>query len=484
MKELKIKISKEKVAKAKSSVVYLISSDADLKNISLSKAELDFAKHQLKNSNNSITFNNASNYIIIEKITSKKESYLTLEEVRKSAYSTSVKLNSIKEIAVSVVNLTGSKDIALAYIEGFALSNYQFLKYFEDAEKRSYSIKNLYIVDENISKADLTELVNITNAVYEARTLVNEPLSYLTAEELSNEIKRISKKYGFNFKYLNKKEIEKLGMGGLLAVNLGTPNPPTFNIMEWKPEKAINKKPIVLVGKGVVYDTGGLSLKPTKGSMDSMKCDMGGAAAVIGAISSIAVNKLPLHIVGLVPATENRPDGLAYAPGDVIKMMSGLNVEVLNTDAEGRMILADALHYAKRYKPELVIDLATLTGAAAVAIGSQGIVAMGTADDMEFEAITKSGYEVFERIAKFPFWDDYAELLKSDIADMKNIGGREAGAITAGKFLERFTDYPYIHLDIAGPAFLDFPSSYRLKGGSGVGVRLLYNFLKNKTKKN
>ena len=253
--------------------------------------------------------------------------------------------------------------------------------------------------------------------------------------------------------------------------------------MEWKPAKATNKKPIVLVGKGVVYDTGGLSLKPTKGSMDSMKADMGGAAAVIGAMAAIAENKLPVHVVGLVPATENRPDGLAYAPGDVIKMMSGLTVEVLNTDAEGRMILADALHYAKKYKPELVVDLATLTGAAAVAIGANGVVAMGNADDKEFESLSDSSYEVFERIARFPFWDDYSEMLKSDIADMKNIGGREAGAITAGKFLERFTDYPYIHLDIAGPAFLDAPSSYRLKGGSGVGVRLLYNFIKSKTGK-
>ncbi|MER3328514.1 MAG: peptidase M17, partial [Candidatus Kapaibacterium sp.] len=327
------------------------------------------------------------------------------------------------------------------------------------------------------------ELTSVVSKVYEARTLVNEPLSYLTAEELSSEIKRISKKAGFKLKVLNKKEIEKLGMGGLLAVNLGTPNPPTFNIMEWKPAKATNKKPIVLVGKGVVYDTGGLSLKPTKGSMDSMKADMGGAAAVIGAMAAIAENKLPVHVVGLVPATENRPDGLAYTPGDVIKMMSGLTVEVLNTDAEGRMILADALHYAKKYKPELVVDLATLTGAAAVAIGANGVVAMGNAEDKEFESLSDSSYEVFERIARFPFWDDYSEMLKSDIADMKNIGGREAGAITAGKFLERFTDYPYIHLDIAGPAFLDAPSSYRLKGGSGVGVRLLYNFIKSKVGK-
>lgn len=483
MSEMLLKISKVKAIKAKASIVYLVNSTADLKNSNLSKDELDFVTKQFKAENKSAIINKSSGTIVVEKKADKKEEYLNLEDARKHAFCTSNALNNVKETAVSVVNLTGSKGYAMAYIEGFALSNYQFLKYFEDAEKRAYTLKNLYMLDDKITSKELDELVSVVSNVYEARTLVNEPLSYLTAEELSNEIKRISKKSGFSFKCLNKKEIEKLGMGGLLAVNLGTPNPPTFNIMEWKPAKTVNKQPIVLVGKGVVYDTGGLSLKPTKGSMDSMKADMGGAAAVIGAMASISENKLPIHVVGLVPATENRPDGLAYTPGDVIKMMSGLTVEVLNTDAEGRMILADALHYAKRYKPELVIDLATLTGAAAVAIGANGIVAMGTAAESEFDSITKSGYEVFERIAKFPFWDDYSELLKSDIADMKNIGGREAGAITAGKFLERFTDYPYIHLDIAGPAFLDFPSSYRLKGGSGVGVRLLYNFIKGKVER-
>ena len=483
MSEMKLKISKVKAINAKASIVYIVNSAADLKATGLSKDELDYVTKQFKAENKSAIINKSTGSVVVELKANKKEEYLNLEEARRQSFCTSNALNSVKETAVTVSDLTGSTAYLMAYIEGFALSNYQFLKYFEDAAKRAYTLKNLYVLDDKITKANLDELVSIVANVYEARTLVNEPLSYLTAEELSNEIKRISKKSGFTLKVLNKKEIEKLGMGGLLAVNLGTPNPPTFNIMEWKPTKAVNKQPIILVGKGVVYDTGGLSLKPTKGSMDSMKADMGGAAAVIGAIATIAENNLPVHVVGLVPATENRPDGLAYTPGDVIKMMSGLTVEVLNTDAEGRMILADALHYAKRYKPELVVDLATLTGAAAVAIGSQGIVAMGTAADGEFDAITTSGYEVFERIAKFPFWDDYSEMLKSDIADMKNIGGREAGAITAGKFLERFTDYPYIHLDIAGPAFLDYPSSYRLKGGSGVGVRLLYNFIKSKAGK-
>ena len=269
-------------------------------------------------------------------------------------------------------------------------------------------------------------------------------------------------------------------MGGLLAVNKGSLDPPTFTIMTWKPEKYVNKKPYVLVGKGVVYDTGGLSLKPTLDSMDYMKCDMAGAATVAGVMYTVAKAKLPLYVIGLAPATDNRPDGNAYVPGDVVKMYDGSTVEVLNTDAEGRMILADALSWAKKYNPELVINLATLTGAAHAAIGKYGIVAMGNAPGEVMEQLKESGDRVCERIAEFPFWEDYAELLKSDIADLKNIGGRYAGAITAGKFLEHFTEYPFIHFDIAGPAFNKTKEKYWGKGGSGMGVRLLFDYLKKR----
>jgi leucyl aminopeptidase len=213
--------------------------------------------------------------------------------------------------------------------------------------------------------------------------------------------------------------------------------------------------------------------------MDSMKCDMAGGAAMGATMYAIAKNKLPIHVVALVPATDNRPGEDAYVPGDVITMYNGMTVEVLNTDAEGRLILADALHYAKKYKPELVIDMATLTGSAVLAIGSVGSVIMGTAADETFKALQNSGEATYERLVHFPFWEEYGDMIKSHIADLKNIGGREAGSITAGKFLEHFVDYPWIHVDIAGPAFLDAESSYRSKHGTGVGVRLLYNFFKN-----
>lgn len=213
--------------------------------------------------------------------------------------------------------------------------------------------------------------------------------------------------------------------------------------------------------------------------MDTMKSDMGGAAAVLGTMCAISEAKLPIHVIGLVPATDNRPGLNAVTPGDVITISDGTTVEVLNTDAEGRLILSDALVYAQRYNPELVIDLATLTGAAARAIGRYAIVGMGNAPKEKMKALQQSGDNTRERVVEFPFWDEYKELLKSPIADLKNIGGAEAGAITAGKFLEHFTNYPYIHLDIAGPAHLPKRVGYQVEGGTGIGVRLLFDFLSN-----
>ena len=330
-------------------------------------------------------------------------------------------------------------------------------------------------------KQHVPELQAIIDGTFVARDLVNEPLSYLTAIQYSSDIKKLGKTHGLKVEVLHKKEIEKLKMGGLLAVNKGSIDPPTFNVIRWATKTSKNHKPIVLVGKGIVYDTGGLSLKPTGNSMDLMKSDMAGSAAVMGAMLAVAKMKLNVNIIGLIPATDNRPSQNAYAPGDVITMHDGTTVEVLNTDAEGRLILADALSYAKQYNPRLVIDLATLTGSAARAIGKQGVVAMGNDKDT-MSQLKKSGEIVDERLAEFPFWKEYKEDLKSNIADLKNLGGAEAGAITAGKFLEHFTDYPYTHLDIAGAAFMTSSFNYRGVGGTGVGVRLLFNFLKTQTK--
>lgn len=372
------------------------------------------------------------------------------------------------ELKVDALHIDAG-DQADIVTEGCALNTYRYQALLGKNAADAWSLKSLNVVGASEG------LAGLLTAVHETRDLVNAPVLTLNAPGLAKRVEALGQTHGFSVEVLGKSQIEALKMGGLLGVNAGSIDPPQFIIMEHKPAGANQEQPIVLVGKGVVYDTGGLSLKPTA-AMDDMKCDMAGSAAVIGTITALAANQVPLHVIGLVPATDNRPGGNATTPGDVITMMSGHTVEVMNTDAEGRLILADALHYAKRYNPELVIDLATLTGAAARAIGKQAMVAMGT-DDQALRDLTDSGAQVHERVAVFPFWDDYSELLKSEIADMKNIGGMEAGAITAGKFLEKFTDYPYVHLDIAGPAFLDAPWTYYGKGATAAGVRLLYHYL-------
>lgn len=388
------------------------------------------------------------------------------------------------QLGLNQLHFSADKNISkllLPLLEGAALANYQFSKYKGKKFKNSNSLKS-YSIDKNcLSNEELLNLQSVVEGTYWARDLVNEPLSYLNAVNFSKELKKKCKEVDIRFKMLAKTAIEKEKMGGLLAVNKGSIDPPTFNILEWKPKNAVNKKPIVLIGKGVVYDTGGLSLKPTPNSMDFMKSDMGGAAAVAAATYSIAKSKFNLWVITLIPSTDNRPGLNAYAPGDVIKMHNGMTVEVLNTDAEGRLLLADALSYAKRYNPEIVIDLATLTGAAARTIGKEGVVFMGNASENEKKSIQESGETVHERLVELPLWEEYNKTLESDIADIKNIGGPVAGAITAGMFLQYFTDFPWMHIDIAGMAFFDSPDAYRLKNGTGVGTRLLFDYLSKRT---
>lgn len=453
------------------SVILLINNINELDAFSFSKEEKNYIERQVEKDIKSICINRFDQYVFIEILEKDKE------KARLSANKLHSSIISLKLETIDILDLNQKNSLGFYFAEGLALSNYQFLKYF--TKDKTNSLKKINLVSDNENK--VKNLQAMVEGTLIARDLVNEPLSYLTALQYSKDMEVLAEEVGLKVEVLHKKKIETLKMGGLLAVNKGSIDPPTFTIMEWSPKKVSNKKPIVLVGKGIVYDTGGLSLKPTANSMDIMKCDMGGSAAVVGAMYAIAKAKLDIRVIALIPATDNRPSGNAYAPGDVITMFDGTTVEVLNTDAEGRLILADALSYAKSYNPELVIDLATLTGAAARAIGKQGIVAMGN-DTNTMEELKKSGNEVHERIAEFPFWQEYSSDLKSTIADIKNLGGPEGGAITAGKFLEHFTDYPYTHLDIAGPAFNMSPFNYRGVGGTGVGVRILFDFLKNKTK--
>ena len=426
-----------------------------------------------------LTYNYIGKYISIFIVEKGKEISVLNEQLRRhgSIVADSVNLNKGKDLYI--YNQTKQQSLSLFAAEGMVLGNYQFIKHKPTAEKNKNTLQSIIIANSNIKQSQVDELNIVCSATILARDLVNEPVNYLNATDLSNAFKAMGKLSGFKVDVLNRKKIKELKMGGLLAVNAGSVDEPTFSVMEYKPNKPKNKKPYILIGKGVVYDTGGLSLKPTLASMDLMKCDMAGAAAVGCAMYAIAKAKLNIHVIALVPATDNRPGFNAFAPGDIITMMDGSTVEMLNSDAEGRMILADALHYAKRFNPELVIDIATLTGAAMAAIGTFGMVGMGNISNNQKNKLHQSGINVYERIAEFPFWDEYDELMKSDIADQKNIGGALGGSITAGKFLAKFTNFPYYHIDIAGPAFLSSKDSYRGKGGTGYGVRFFFDFFKN-----
>lgn len=467
------KIQKE----AKSHSAYIIDEQDQIAALPLSKEEKSYIEKQIKNDQHIISFNHFTDTVFVLYIKSKNEFYKTKEAVRKLGAALQKELKNIKAKEIHILNNSSVQNAAYLTAEGIALANYQFLKYKSDAKKIVNTLSDITFDKQSITLKEVKQLEAIIAAVYHARNLVNEPLQYLTAEQLAKDIVQMGKEGRFRVNILGKNKIEQMNMGGILAVNRGSILPPTFTIMEHRPMKPLNKKPIVLVGKGVVYDTGGLSLKPTPASMDRMKSDMSGAALVAGVMYVAGTLDLPLHIIGLVPATENRPGENAYVPGDVITMYSGTTVEVLNTDAEGRLILADALHYAKKFDPELVMDFATLTGAAAVATGDVGIVYMGNADDKVKNKMTNAGMQQYERLIEFPLWDEYGDMIKSDIADLKNIGGPSGGAITAGKFLEHFTSYPWLHFDIAGVSHHITSKDYRPTGGTAYGLRMIVEYL-------
>ncbi|MCX6287332.1 MAG: leucyl aminopeptidase [Bacteroidetes bacterium] len=478
------KISITKRSQEIENLVLVVSSLKALPDGVFTASEMLYIRRQHKElKKDIISYNRLENWIYVYVIKDEKADHKRREECRKAGDKVGNMLNSQKAEKVVIFDHENHPAETLAFAEGMALGNYQFLKYKQDKEKKN-TLRKIEIYSGSVTREPGTgsrdtnpDRLNIVNeAVYKCRDLINEPASYLTATVFSKEIEKLGKDCGAKVEVMNKKKLEVLQMGGILGVNKGSHEPPTFTVMEWKPADAVNKKPIVLVGKGIVFDSGGMNLKPGD-SMLNMKDDMSGAAAVALAVYAIAKAKLPVYVVGLMPATDNRLGTRAIVPGDVLKMHNGMTVEVLNTDAEGRLILADALSYARKYKPELVIDMATLTGAAVRAIGKFACAGMEARASEELLEITDSGFRTCERIVELPMWDEYGELIKSEFADLKNLGPGDAGTITAGKFLEKFTDYPYIHLDIAGPAFLDKADSYRGIGGTGFGVRLLFDYI-------
>ena len=453
--------------------IYICSSKNIAKSEGLSKEEIKYVKAQIDAGFELVELNNLLHRIWIACPKNEKDANRYRENLRSSGASMFDTLKKNKIFDFQLINNGLNEEEAQAFLEGLLLASYSFKKYLSAKDKGEFKGKISLIGLANFKEVQL-----LSEAVFFSRNLVNEPFNKMGVAEFVAASKKMAQDSGLKCEVLNKKKIEALKMGGLIAVNQASSKEPAFLILEYIPKKASNKKPVVLVGKGVVYDTGGASLKPSSG-METMKCDMAGAAAVVGSLKALADNQIPVHVIGLLPLTDNAIGNMAIVPGDVITMGNGKSVEVLNTDAEGRLILADALHYAQKYQPELVIDLATLTGASVRAISDLAIAAMQVNADKMQQNLQSAADHSFERLVWFPMWSEYGDMIKSDIADIKNLGGPEAGQITAAKFLEHFTDYPWIHLDIAGPAFLNRNSAYRTKGATGVGVRLLYHFIKN-----
>lgn len=439
----------------------------DLKEL-LSKAEFAFFTESVEGGEKLINLSVLGKVKYAVKVD--KKDVDSLENIRKSV----ANLGSVLKGEVQVVSSKIDKDVVLAFIEGMALTNYKFDKYLS-SEKSIDLIIN--VTGSKLKDKDISGLKNLLSAVFSARDWVNEPVNKLNTETYLKSINKL-KQLGVSVDVFRKSKIKSLNMGGVMAVNQGSLEEPAFVVLEWKPKNVKNKKPVVLVGKGILFDTGGINIKVGTGMTD-MKADMGGSAAVIGAIKAVASNNLPIHLITLVPITENRINGKEIVPGDVITMHNGKTVEILNTDAEGRLVLADALSFAAKYKPDLVIDAATLTGSAFRTTGHHGGVIMGT-DRESIEGLKLAGDLVYERLVELPMWGEFEDSLKSEMADLNNLGSGPGQAVCAGFFLKNFIDYPWVHLDIAGPAFIPRKMTYKQKGGTGFGVRLIYQFLKDK----
>ncbi|MGA2193103.1 MAG: leucyl aminopeptidase [Nitrospirota bacterium] len=390
---------------------------------------------------------------------------------------------NLKEIAVDAMPPEGVslKDFGSLWTQGALLGLYTFTTFkTPDPHKKDLS-KIVLITPDRASEKEALSGVAVGKVIAEsvafARDMINTPANEMTPTVMAERAREVAREFSLKLKVMDVAECKKLGMGAFLGVASGSKQPAKFIVVEYGggTKKA---KPVVIIGKGITFDSGGISIKPVEG-MEKMKYDMAGGAAVIAAIRAAAGLKLPVNLVAIVPATENMPDGAALKPGDVVKAMNGKTIEIISTDAEGRLVLSDALCYAKRYKPGLVIDIATLTGACVIALGDLAIGLMGN-DAALIDEVRRSGDAVNERLWELPMWDEYLDRMKGDVTDLKNVGGRAAATVTAGKFLQEFVDgFPWAHLDIAGTAWEEKGKPYVPKGATAVGVRLLVEFLRN-----
>lgn len=385
---------------------------------------------------------------------------------------------------------TSTVELAQALVEGVLLGAYRFTDYLSDHTSQNKQVSRLTVLAADAWQVDdLTEGVRRGLATAEAaifvRDLCNHPSNVMTPSRIAAEAKKIGRERNVRVTVLERAQAERLGMGAFLGVARGSHEPPKFIILEYAGQRKGKGRgaqgtndagPVVIVGKTITFDTGGISLKPSE-NMEQMKADMTGGAEVLAAVRAAARLRLPIHLVGILPATENMPGGRAIKPGDILRTLSGKTVEVQNTDAEGRLVLADGLAYAARLKPAAVIDIATLTGACMVALGQFAIGMFGN-DDALKRAIRDAGLKTGERVWEMPLWEEYFEQLKSDVADMRNIGGRGGGMITAALFLSKFIgDHPWVHLDIASTDWSERERAYIPKGPTGIGTRLLVQYL-------
>ena len=413
------------------------------------------------------------NFLLVKrKILDKDLTYKYLEELGGRIY------NKIKPLGSSVAKIY-ENDISIneRIALGILLSSYKFKNYKKNKIKQKTNLKNVIFVckEPNKNLKKISEIQNLAKGVYTARDLVWQPPNILYPSSFANECKKL-KKLGVKVTIYNEKQLQKIGMEALLAVGRGSRKASQVVVMEWLGGKK-DDRPMGFIGKGVCFDSGGLSLKPPK-SMEDMKWDMGGAATVTGIIEAAALSKLMYNLIGVLGLVENMPDGDAQRPGDVVKSYSGQTIEVLNTDAEGRLVLADILSWTeKKYKPKFMINFATLTGAMIVALGNIR-AGLFSNDKKISEAIFNSGEITGEKVWAMPLDDEYDQLIKTEIADMKNIGGPGAGSITAGCFLKRHVEKtPWAHLDIAGVTWQNKSTPSIPYGGVGWGVRLLYHLI-------
>jgi leucyl aminopeptidase len=370
-------------------------------------------------------------------------------------------------------------------VEGLSLSLYEFNKYKSNGDNKSnfFDSCNIDIISVDNNLLELERIIKktliIIQSVCYARDLANSPPNVLTPAQVANSASSLEDTNKVKVKILDKYQMENLGLNGIISVGKGSENPPKLIIMEHN-QGISGEKPILLVGKAVTFDTGGISIKPSD-KMDEMKFDKSGGCNILGIFKALSMLNIPINVVGIVPSVENMPSGSAYRPGDIIKMYNGKTVEVLNTDAEGRLILADALSYGiERYSPKCIIDFATLTGACIIALGANVAGVIGNNDAL-IQKIMQSSAETGEKIWQLPLYEEYYDLIKSNVANIKNIGGRTGGAITAAAFLSHFVnDVPWAHVDIAGTAWTQdgtIEKSYNPKGATGFGIRTIVKLL-------